>query len=84
MERSCAYKFVLGRPGEGVHAPRIGGLAAVDLLGTLALIAVLSMWWNPVLVTVLVTVTFIFLHWLFCVPTALNEALGLAPSRVAT
>lgn len=26
----------LGRPGEGVHAPRLAGLAAVDLAGTAA------------------------------------------------
>ena len=33
----CPYSYVLGVPGQGVHAPRIWGYARNDLLGTIGL-----------------------------------------------
>ncbi|QPB44290.1 hypothetical protein [Medusavirus stheno T3] len=74
----CQYKDLFGQPGEGFHAKRFLGLALFDVLGTVAIIAVLSFWFNPLIVTPLVIAGFIFLHWLLCVPTALNKHLGLA------
>jgi H+/Cl- antiporter ClcA len=49
MSGLCAFKDVLGKPGEGVHAWRtpsvlgLPGLAAGDLLGTLG-IALVAAW----------------------------------------
>ncbi|BBI30245.1 hypothetical protein QKT49_gp105 [Acanthamoeba castellanii medusavirus] len=75
---SCPYKDIFGVPNQGFHATRFLGLALYDVLGTLAIIVVLSFWLNPLIVTPLVIASFIFIHWALCVPTALNKALGLA------
>lgn len=76
----CKYKYALGVPGEGAHSVRFAGLAAVDLFGTL-LIAALIAWKTGHRfgdVTVAMTLLVVFIHFLFCVPTALNVAMGLA------
>ena len=38
----CRYSESLGKPGEGVHSPRLGGVAIVDVLLTIALAALLA------------------------------------------
>jgi hypothetical protein len=80
----CRYRDALGKPGEGIHRWRIGGLALVDILLTLALaggiawIAKKNFW--AVLLVVLILA--IVIHEAFCVPTALNCALfGRTGSR---
>jgi hypothetical protein len=40
---TCAFRHVFGEPGKGAHAPRMFGVAAVDL-GLTALCAVLIAW----------------------------------------
>ena len=37
MPGPCRYAKALGEPDKGIHSVRIGGFAAFDLLGTLAL-----------------------------------------------
>ena len=37
----CPYAYVLGIPGQGVHAPRIGGYAINDIVATIV-IAILT------------------------------------------
>lgn len=71
---SCPLRDIFGKPGAGVHAPRIFGLAAVDVFGTIALALAfghksviafaraLAVW----------MIAAIILHRLFCVDTALN------------
>ena len=81
--RLCDYKYSLGVPGEGVHRPRIFGLAAFDVAGlALAVVAVVryfSMSLGAGALTLFIMVLFtIFIHWIFCVPTAGNVALGLS------
>lgn len=39
------YADLLGKPGEGIHRRRIGGLALVDLAGTLVIASGIS-WWK--------------------------------------
>jgi hypothetical protein len=38
----CPYAFVLGVPGQGVHAPRIGGYARNDTIATIVLAIITS------------------------------------------
>jgi hypothetical protein len=40
---ACPWKYALGKPGEGVHASRMWGLATNDVLGTLAGVIVLAL-----------------------------------------
>lgn len=92
MSGLCEYKDALGRPGEGVHAWRIGaahgardGIAGTDLLLTAGAAYLLSRSTKRGATTAGFLVVFIVLllaavaiHRLFCVDTALNRALGLA------
>lgn len=74
---SCEYKDIFGRPGEGVHSVRIGGLALVDLgLTVTAAWAVgkfarIPFWLALAALLCLGVVA----HWAFCVDTALNKML---------
>lgn len=76
----CAYKDSLGVPNEGIHKSRVLGIAANDLIGLILLIVVIVLTFKTDILTtsiVLILIT-IFIHWLFCVPTAVNKVLGLA------
>jgi hypothetical protein len=91
MKRLCRYKDALGAPGEGVHAWRLGpggGFAAADVLLTGAAAALIAQKapagarpLAAVAVFVLLLIAGVAAHWLFCVDTALNRALGLAAPR---
>ena len=67
----CKYKDILGKPGEGFHKARIGGLAAMDIVGTLALGAVLSYVFSVNLLVMILIVFLVgeFLHYVMCVDT---------------
>ena len=76
-----SLKDALGKPGEGVHAPRLGPYAAVDLLATLVFAEVVRRKWHPTqsywavaggMITIGVVV-----HAFFGVQTALNKQLFL-------
>ncbi|SIP86150.1 Hypothetical protein PACV_437 [Pacmanvirus A23] len=75
----CGNSEILGKAGEGIHAARIGGFALWDIIGTIALAGVVSFTTNIGFLTALVLLIIIavFLHWWFCVPTALNKKLGI-------
>lgn len=82
----CRYRGALGEPGKGVHAPRVFGLAAVDLLAT-AFAAWLLSRRKGGAVAFLVVFAFLLIvavavHRAFCVQTRLNTALGIrSPAR---
>ena len=82
----CNLKHIGGEPGKGVHAPRLFGLAAFDLIGTIviALTLVQVYKWSTGrtvdvhMYFIAITVGLflgIFAHRLFCVNTRLNVAL---------
>lgn len=75
----CKIGAAAGAPGTGVHSARVFGIAAFDLLLTIAaaLAIASATGWNGWLVFAALIVLGIGVHWLFCVPTALNTALGL-------
>lgn len=76
----CRFKNVAGEPGTGVHARRLFGMAAFDLIGTIAIavfIWYLTGWGTLGFLLILAGLFLlaIFFHWMFCVDTALNKFL---------
>ena len=76
----CQYSEMLGVPGEGFHQAA-DGESAGEYRSFIALL--LSMgsknFGKKFAVSfVVLMIIAIFLHWLFCVPTALNKMIGLA------
>ncbi len=76
----CEYKDIFGKPNEGAHSHRFLGLATVDLIGFVLLVFVIVSYFGTGVLstTIWLAILTIFIHWLFCVPTALNRQLGLA------
>jgi hypothetical protein len=80
MSALCRFSDALGEPNKGVHAPRIAGLAAFDLLGTAGLAFLISRYGfrdSPfvlafVLTFIVLILAAILLHESFCVNTRLN------------
>ena len=74
----CKYSKILGEPRKGVHKYRLCNIAIVDVLLTIALAAILDYvfadygigYWKLLLGLFLLA---IFLHWLFCVKTTVNN-----------
>lgn len=93
MAELCKYSGALGTPGKGIHSPRIGGLAAADLLLTAGLAYLIS--WGGlghpellmfVIVFIILIIVAIAVHEAFCVNTRLNAAVfgrpwGPTPAR---
>jgi len=85
--RLCQYHDLFGLPRQGAHAIRLFDFAVVDVvltfLGAYLIQWSLNNWqirdrnWSYWEVLLGFTVLGIFLHWLFCVPTKLNQLLGL-------
>lgn len=78
----CQYVNILGEPKKGFHKQRFLGVAIWDVLKTLMVAGIISIFSvNPVKKfiqsTIVLLLLGIFLHWWFCVPTALNQFLGL-------
>ena len=74
----CRYSNMFGEPRKKVHAPRLGGMAAVDLVGTIAIGVAYGAWRRScaaalaaVVVLLIMSVCF---HVLFCVDTPLTAA----------
>jgi uncharacterized membrane-anchored protein len=80
MPLLCEYKDIFGKPGEGLHETRFLGMAAMDLIGFIVLVFGIVMFFgtDPTQTLLITTIITILLHYLFCVPTALNKTLGLA------
>ena len=77
---ACAYADIFGRPGEGAHARRVGGLAGVDLALTAGLAFVVgrkrrlagSQLLAILAVFIILIIVAIGVHEMFCVNTRLN------------
>jgi hypothetical protein len=76
-EGLCKYKDALGKPGEGAHALRAGGLAAVDVLATVGAAGAVAWWFdlNFAVVLLILIILSAFVHRAFCVDTPLTSAL---------
>jgi len=82
MSGLCAYSNVFGEPGEGAHAFRLGGLAAVDLLATAALAYIGARYGigrvnavTFVFAFLVLILTAVLVHEAFCVNTRLDAAI---------
>jgi len=75
----CDYSDMFGKPGVGAHK-HFMGIAMTDVLVSIlvALVFSLYMGTDPVKTAAGVFVIGVFAHWLFCVPTAANVAMGIA------
>ena len=79
---TCPYAYVLGVPGQGFHAARLGPIALNDTLGTIVL-AALTTYFFDIKFGWSLLVWFVggeVLHWLFGTPTAFLRLIGLDPS----
>jgi hypothetical protein len=76
----CEYKDIFGEPGKGAHSYRVAGLAIVDVIGMLLInwLIVYAYDLNFLNSLVGLSIVTIFIHYLFCVPTAFNKAIGVA------
>jgi hypothetical protein len=75
----CPYAHVLGIPGQGVHAPRIGGYARNDILATIGIALITSFMTNTSFIKNLL-VWFILgeiLHYIFGTQTAFLTTIGV-------
>jgi hypothetical protein len=76
-------KLFGGKPGEGIHAPRIGPYAVVDLAITAAAAYFITPTaWGGMgifIVFVLLIIISLFVHQHFCVHTSLTQQMGLLP-----
>ena len=73
----CPYRYIFGRPGEGVHSYRLFGLAVVDVIATIvgALLAAWTFRWNIWITLVGFFLAGIIAHRLFCVRTTVDKIL---------
>tara|TARA_B000000557_G_scaffold253505_1_gene242663 strand:+ start:636 stop:887 length:252 start_codon:yes stop_codon:yes gene_type:complete len=73
------YKYIFGKPNEGVHSIRFGDTAIVDYLLTifLAMITTLITKIPLVLTTIVWLIIGIILHFLFGIQTAALKYLGI-------
>lgn len=76
----CKYKDMFGKPDEGIHAYRFGGVAILDVLGTL-----IAAWfidssgmassYNYYQIAAALFVLGIIMHRVFCVRTTVDKLL---------
>jgi len=73
----CPYKYIFGRPSEGVHSYRLFGLAIFDVSATIVG-ALLFAWffkWNVLITLIGFFLSGIIAHRLFCVRTEIDKIL---------
>lgn len=75
----CKYRDLFGKPGKGLHSYRLGDIAIIDVVGTIVISLAIAYIFGLHAWTVVASAFLlgIFAHWLFCVKTTLNKALGL-------
>jgi len=79
----CPYANLLGVPGEGVHAPRIGGIARNDTIATI-IGALLTAWAFKISFLYSLIAWFVIgelLHYIFGVNTAFLKMIGITPCK---
>lgn len=66
------YKDIFGKPNEGLHAHRIFGFAAVDIILTIIAAIIISTYWNYTFISALIGLFIVaqVLHYLVGVETA--------------
>ena len=69
----CQFRNMFGQPRQGIHSYRIYDIAIVDTVLTIILAYLISMYFSYNFWALLIFLLFfsIFIHWLFCVDTAI-------------
>ena len=73
----CAYKNIFGKPDTGIHSLRLFNFAIVDVLGTIGIAYILTLFTTirfPIALAGLFLLG-IILHHVFCVRTTLEKIL---------
>lgn len=70
--KSCPYKDIFGKPNTGAHSYRIFNIAIVDTIATLffAWIIAYVFKWNVLATFIGLLIIGEWMHWYFCVDTA--------------
>lgn len=73
----CPYKYIFGKPSEGVHSYRIFDISILDVICTIIGAYFISYYWNIDIKEVLIVVFLlgIIVHRLFCVETTIDKLL---------
>jgi hypothetical protein len=73
----CKYSDIFGKPKQGVHSIRLFDIAIIDLLMTLLLAYIISVYFNKnfIIVSFVLFISGIILHRLFCVRTTIDKIL---------
>jgi hypothetical protein len=73
----CPYKYILGIPGKGIHQYQVYGIAVADTVMTIIGAGILAYLfrWSFWITLVLFFILGEFLHYIFCVPTAVMKLL---------
>ena len=75
----CKYRYMFGKPKQGVHSIRYLNIAIVDVLATLLLAKFIQYYFMKAysiwLILFLTFILGIFMHRLFCVRTTMDKLL---------
>jgi hypothetical protein len=74
----CKYKDIFGKVGEGVHSYRIFNIAIVDVILTILAAFIIHLFlpkYSFIYILILLFITGIILHRLFCVRTTVDKFL---------
>jgi len=74
----CKYKDIFGKVGEGVHSYRIFNIAIVDVILTILAAFIIHLFlpkYSFIYILILLFITGIILHRLFCVRTTVDKLL---------
>ena len=73
----CKYKNALGEPGKGIHSYRLFGVAIADVIMTIVAAILISYFFKLSFIKTLLVLflTGIVLHRLFCVRTTVDKLL---------
>lgn len=81
---SCQYSDIFGAPGTGLHSYRIFDIAVVDVLATVGSAFLVSYLFSYsfVIVFILLLITGIVMHRIFCVRTTVDKFLFPSQTKV--
>jgi hypothetical protein len=74
----CKYKDILGKVGKGIHSYRIFNIAIMDVIFTIIAAFLIHLFipkYNFYFILILLFLSGIFLHRLFCVKTTIDRFL---------
>jgi uncharacterized membrane protein len=77
----CKYKNALGEPGKGIHSYRLFGVAIADVIMTIVGAFLIAYFFKLSFIKTLLVLflTGIVLHRLFCVRTTIDKLLFIHP-----